>query len=117
MFDCHRYPESADDFDAVDAHVKTVLSHYNGMGHGLGDNLVESGWSEWERFWLDMHKRRQEQVTEHKTVRKTVGADCQRLKQPVVFKVTREFPKPIMEILQAFLAVEANWEQYHGFVS
>ena len=75
MFDCHRYPESADNFNAVDAHVKTVLSHYNGMGHGLGDNLVDSGWSEWQRFRLDMHKHRQEQVTDHKTVRRTVGAD------------------------------------------
>ena len=112
MFDCHQYPESADNFDAVDAHMKTVLSHYNGMGHGLGDNLVDAGWSEWQRFRLDMHKHRQEQVTEHKTIRKTVGADGQRLKQPVVTKVTRVFPKPVMEILKDFLAVEANWVQY-----
>ena len=112
MFDYHRYPESKADLGNLDTHVDTVLSHFNGMGHGLDNNLASNGRKEWERFSLEMHKRRKEMKTETTTVRKVKGGDGKKLPKPVVSKITTTFCKPVLEILQEFLQNKTNHVEF-----
>ena len=96
------------DISQLNGPVKAVLTHFDGMGHGLDGDLLSKGWSEWERFCVYWHSKRGQQTNTTSRVRKCKDANGVTLKKPIVTLTTSSSNTPVHELLTKFLSVAAN---------